>query len=265
MSRPIEQLLALQEVDSAIRELTERITATPAAIAAVEARRKELEDGLLSRRQRLEEGRKVRRHLEGEVDSIRAKLSKYQGQLMEVKTNDAYRAMLHEIEGTRQEIAAREEKILEHMLLADDLERELKAGEQELQGARPRLERERADLERQGREAEERRTELAARREQIAAAIDARVRATYEKVARLRHGMAVAGARDELCLGCRVKLRPQVFQEVRNGSDLHQCDSCSRFLFYVESAPPPPPAGAPADDPPPADPPGARDQPPAEH
>ena len=52
-------------------------------------------------------------------------------------------------------------------------------------------------------------------------------------------GVAVTTAtRDGLCSVCHVRLRPQVFQLVRQNDSIIQCDSCQRILYYI---PPPPP------------------------
>jgi uncharacterized protein len=63
----------------------------------------------------------------------------------------------------------------------------------------------------------------------------------FERVAHGRKGIAVAEARDGLCTLCHVRLRPQKFNEVRRNDGLHQCDSCTRILYYV---PPPNTGGA---------------------
>ena len=48
--------------------------------------------------------------------------------------------------------------------------------------------------------------------------------------------IAVAEARDGLCVVCHVRLRPQVFNEVRRNDGIVQCDSCTRILYYVPPA-----------------------------
>jgi predicted nucleic acid-binding Zn-ribbon protein len=54
----------------------------------------------------------------------------------------------------------------------------------------------------------------------------------------MRKGVAICTAtRDGLCSVCHVRLRPQVFQQVRHNDSIIQCDSCQRILYYV-----PPPA-----------------------
>jgi predicted nucleic acid-binding Zn-ribbon protein len=60
----------------------------------------------------------------------------------------------------------------------------------------------------------------------------------FERIAHGRKGVAVAEARDGLCTVCHVRLRPQIFNEVRRNDGLHQCDSCTRILYYVPSAAP---------------------------
>ena len=72
------------------------------------------------------------------------------------------------------------------------------------------------------------------------AELPASVVATYESIARGRKGIAVVVAKDERCSQCQVRLRPQVFVQVRLNSGIVQCDSCQRILYFV------PPPAAPA-------------------
>jgi hypothetical protein len=70
--------------------------------------------------------------------------------------------------------------------------------------------------------------------------LEPRLVATFEQVARVRKGVAVTTAtRDGLCSVCHVRLRPQVFQLVRQNDSIVQCDTCQRILYYI---PPPAPA-----------------------
>jgi predicted nucleic acid-binding Zn-ribbon protein len=45
--------------------------------------------------------------------------------------------------------------------------------------------------------------------------------------------MAVAEARDGGCTVCHVRMRPQMFNEVRRGEALIQCESCLRILYFL--------------------------------
>ena len=62
--------------------------------------------------------------------------------------------------------------------------------------------------------------------------IEPRTVAIFEKVSRRRQGVAVAEARGGVCTICHVRLRPQVFNEVRRNDQIIQCDTCNRILYF---------------------------------
>ena len=62
----------------------------------------------------------------------------------------------------------------------------------------------------------------------------------FRSVAKRRAGIAIAEAKDGICVVCHVRMRPQVFNDVRKNTQIVQCDSCNRILYYI----PPPPAPA---------------------
>ena len=47
-------------------------------------------------------------------------------------------------------------------------------------------------------------------------------------------------AERESCSACHVRLRPQVYQEIRQAAKIHMCGSCRRYLFHESllTAPP---------------------------
>ena len=72
-----------------------------------------------------------------------------------------------------------------------------------------------------------------AERQTLAAEIDRGALSTFEQVAKSRKGVAVAEARNGTCTICHVRLRPQVFNEVRRNASIIQCDSCRRILYFA--------------------------------
>ena len=85
---------------------------------------------------------------------MQTRLAKYKDQLLEVKTNREYTAMLHEIEAAQNDIRTREDRILEIMMESDELnagikksEAELKTAEKEIAAERAVLDTEMADLQ----------------------------------------------------------------------------------------------------------------------
>jgi predicted nucleic acid-binding Zn-ribbon protein len=61
-------------------------------------------------------------------------------------------------------------------------------------------------------------------------------RARFQRVAKLR-GTAVAEARDGICQECHVKLRLQMYSELKRSEDIMECPQCNRILYYVAPIP----------------------------
>jgi predicted nucleic acid-binding Zn-ribbon protein len=57
----------------------------------------------------------------------------------------------------------------------------------------------------------------------------------YERVRKFRGGIGVAPAKDYMCDACKVRLRPQVFQEIRKNDQIIACDACQRVLYDPEN------------------------------
>jgi predicted nucleic acid-binding Zn-ribbon protein len=116
---------------------------------------------------------------------------------------------------------------------SDELNAAVKKSETELKAAEKDVAAERSvlDTEMVGLQTEIRRT--TAEREKLVAEIDRHVLAIFETTAKGRKGVAVAEAKDGLCTICHVRLRPQVFNEVRKNESIIQCDSCRRILYFA--------------------------------
>jgi predicted nucleic acid-binding Zn-ribbon protein len=46
----------------------------------------------------------------------------------------------------------------------------------------------------------------------------------------------VAEIRNNACMGCRVRLRPQAINELRLNATIRYCESCHRIQFFVVNA-----------------------------
>ena len=81
-------------------------------------------------------------------------------------------------------------------------------------------------------------------REALLSQMEPRLAGLFDQVSKARKGIAICTATKEgLCSVCHVRMRPQVFQLVRQNDSIIQCDSCQRILYYA-------PQQAPADPPP---------------
>jgi predicted nucleic acid-binding Zn-ribbon protein len=236
MHPDLERLILLQRVEIELRRVETELQGVPAVLAAAEAALAAERAQLDAARGELAESQKQRKQKEGEVEDLKARRSKYKTQLMEVKTNKEYTAMLHEIEGVERSIREREDEILVEMERAEALQADIKREEQAFKEAESRHRVEAGRLEERRRVLGADQGRLDGERASIAETVSEDALELFGRVARLR-GTGLAEARDETCQACRVKLRPQMYVDLRHNDEIVQCPACNRILYY-ETPPP---------------------------
>lgn len=240
MSPEIEQLITLERAEREIQRLKLEIAELPQRVAAIEKKLAGTKASLEQARLAIKENDAARRKHETAIQDLRQKVSKYRDQSLEVKTNEQYRALIHEIQFAEQEISRQEDRILELMVGADGAEKQVKSSEAELKEETAEIEKEKAAARERTTEDERLLADWVGRREVARSAIDSELVRHYDRVLKLR-GSGLAEVLDQKCTGCSVVLRPQTYNEVRGGK-LVNCDSCQRILYFdpAKQAPEPP-------------------------
>jgi uncharacterized protein len=238
MNADLEKLISLQNADREIERLNEEIAALPRRVAAIEAKLAEERSAVEKAKTAIKNNDTSRRKLEVDIQALQQKISKYREQSLDVKTNDQYKALLHEIEFAEREIRSAEDKILDTMADSEEREKELKALESELKEASVEIEKEKAIARQRTEEDEKELATWQAQRQQLRSGISPEVLNHYDRVKKVRR-TAIAEARDQKCSACNVMLRPQTYDEIRSNEKIIVCDSCSRVLFYDPAHEPP--------------------------
>ncbi len=227
----IEKLLELQTADKEIRRLQDEVAALPKRVAVIEQKLAGTK-AQLERAQAAAKGDEAnRKKFEANIKDLQGKISKYRDQSLDVKTNEQYKALLHEIEFAETEIRLNEDRILEVMVNVDARDKEVKAAEAELKAETAEIEKEKEDARRVTAEDQKKLSEWNAKRDSLRHGISEDVLRQYERVAKFR-GTGLAEVRDQKCMGCQVMLRPQTYNEVRNGEKVMVCESCSRVYYF---------------------------------
>ncbi len=235
MNPDLRNLIALQDLELKIASLQKQASEIPGRNQSFENELQRIRADHQQRAAHAKELTNHRRTLEGQVDLNRAKLSRLKDQLMSVKTNKEYTAMLHEIQLAEEQIRSEEDKILDFMEQMEAMEKELKGAEQDLL-------KKSADIQESIRISTESipmlEAELAKLREErvrMESQIGAELLSRYRRIADARKGIALAEAKDELCTACHVRIRPQMYADLLRTENIQACDSCSRILFSRES------------------------------
>ena len=237
MHPDLQLLIELQDVDSAADRARRRLAEIPAIQQGLEARIAAREGAVAAVKERIAAGKAARADTEKEVAGVQTRLSKYKGQLTDVKTNKEYTALLKEIATAEQDVRSHEDRLLERMEEAEALAAALKTAEAELKAEQAEVAKEQGALDVERKALEKELSRVTDARAAVTAKLSRETLMLFERVAHGRKGIAVAEARGGLCTVCHVRLRPQMFNDVRRNDGIYQCGSCTRILYFVPSAP----------------------------
>lgn len=232
MNSELSQLISLQDIDVEIKRLREEIESLPSRRDELERQFAESVKEYLAIKQELDSSQTERRRLEGDLELEQQKHQKFKNDLMKATNEREYTTAVREIDVARKTISSLETEILKLMERIEKLDAQVVE-------RTPEMETRRIEVDRQVKEwllaadsNQQRLDALVAERAAKMQSLGPEARATYERLSRMRNGFALAEARDYSCMACRMKIRPQVFSDIRKGDSIITCESCGRILYF---------------------------------
>lgn len=245
MNADLEKLIELEKVDREANRLSEEVSGLPKRVAVIEEKLAEHKAAVEKAKAGIKGNEANRRQLEADIKGFQEKIAKYRSQSSSVKTNEEYRALMHEVEFAEKQISVCEDKILELMLGLESEEKSLKVAEAELKTESADVEKEKAQARVRTAEDEKLLDGLKEKRNALRTGVNESTLQHYDRVMRQRK-TAMAEAFEQKCLACFVMLRPQLWQEIRTNEQMVTCNSCGRILYYDPAHETPPPVEPPA-------------------
>jgi len=228
----LEKLLALQECDTKRLALEQQLKAVPRDVAAVEAKIAAEKQAIETAKTEWRELESKKKLLETEIQSAEQKVAKYKTQQLEVRKNDEYRALTHEIETTETTIGGFEEEELKIMYSIDEAKKRFANAEAELK-------RNISGHETKIKTLREREGQLQGEYKAAVAVVEAARKEVPEIQVRLYDRLAVKpghpvcvaviGAK---CGGCHLKVSANVEMEARKQENITTCDQCGRVVYW---------------------------------
>lgn len=248
MHPAIKPLLEVQGIELRIAGLRAALEEFPQRLkeagARLEAARKQLAGAKEAHTHTLKE----RKKFELDVEQWKERARKYRDQGAAVKTNEAYKALQHEIANAEAEVSRAEDRLLEQMVAGEEFERRIKAAETALKETEASVQAERRQAEAEQATAKEQLAAAEAERERALVPIPEDLRGRYTRIARRHHGVALVEVRQEQCYGCGMRVLPHLYQELLRPSseEVIFCETCGRILYVAEARPAAQDAGAPS-------------------
>lgn len=227
------KLLVLQERDSKRLTLEQQLKGVPREIAAVEAKIAAEKAAIESAKAEWHGLESKKKLLEVEIKSAEEKIAKYKTQQSQVRKNDEYQALTHEIDTAQTGIDTLEEQEIGVMLLIDEAKKRFAAAEAALKNnitgheGRIRMLQER-EQQLQG--------EVKAAQEAVAAArpdVPEPQLKIYDRIATKPGHPVCVTVNGGRCGGCHLKVPTHIEVQARNGTEIATCDQCGRVVYWA--------------------------------
>jgi uncharacterized protein len=247
MHSAIPRLIELQRVDHLITGVRTEIDTFPKRVRDADAKLSGARAALAAAKEGLVKSQSERKKFEFDVQQWKDRAKKYRDQSGAVKTNEAYKALQHEIANAEAEVAKAEDAQLQVMMSGEEAERLVKHAEANLKEDETAVTKEKKEIQALQGEKKKLLESLLAEHERALAPIPEDLRELYARIAKRHHGTGLAEARDGQCRGCGMRVLPHTLQELRRdpNEEIYRCESCGLILYTLEPIPlPDPTAGS---------------------
>jgi predicted nucleic acid-binding Zn-ribbon protein len=239
MHPAIPHLIELQRVDHNIGALRAEIESYPKRIQEADTKLSGARAAVAAAKEAHINALKERKNFELDVDQWKDRARKYRDQSGAVKTNEAYKALLHEIANAEAEIAKAEDRQLDVMMSGEEFERRVRHAEADLKEAETSVAADRKEIHSRYDEKQKLLKVALAERERIAAPVPKDLLELYDRIAKRHNGTAMALVRDDQCRGCGMRVLPHIIQELRQetNEEIYRCEMCGLILYTLDPIP----------------------------
>lgn len=236
MNAELSQLISLQDTDLEIRRLNEEIAALPSRQEQIERQFADANREFLDLQADFAAAQTKRRDLEATLEAEQQKHQKFKDDLMKSRNEREYSTALREIDATKKSISSFETEVLKLMEALEKLEAQVKERTPEIEARRVAVDQQLAEFQAAAEAARQQLSTRQDERQQLFNTLGPAAKSTYQRLSRMRNGVVLAEARDYSCLACRMKIRPQVFSEIKRAETIITCESCGRILYFRTEA-----------------------------
>ena len=229
-------MLELQRLDQTTAALRTELEGMPKRLREADAKLNGERTALAAAKEVLTQALAQRKKMELDVQQWKDRAKKYREQSSSVKTNEAYKALQHEIATAEGEASKAEDRVLEQMMAIEEAERRVKRLEAELKESEQAIAADKKQIDEQFAGKKKAWETATAERRGIAKKIPEDLLELYERIAKKHPASALAQVRDGQCKACGLRALPHTIQQLESDTDeeLLRCESCGRILYSLE-------------------------------
>jgi predicted nucleic acid-binding Zn-ribbon protein len=234
----LELLLKLQVIDYDLGELERSKDYLPDMMENLNREIQDAKQKVVDTVNALEGARVTRKKLELDIQSRESELQKYQQQMMSIKTNREYDALVAEIDNIKAAVSANETEMLKTMEIVEQMEKEIVTWREKEAAIVENNQKQLQVLQEKMDSIGDKVSEKRGSRLEIVHTIPVPIMSTYERVRKGRGGRAVVVVKKRACSSCFKSLTPKKMQEIRRAEQVHTCDYCGCLLYWDEEESP---------------------------
>ncbi len=233
MLEAIEKLLILQDRDRKIRRLQTELAHIEPERQTLKNKASGTQANLEAGKQRVRQIESDRKRLELDVEAKQSQIAKYANQQLQTRKNEEYKALAHEIDTCKADIAKIEDQEIALMEQAEAAQKDVVRLTQEANEAKKHADNLVAELGEREKNLQKELAGLQSDREELASAVEEGARGRYERLTKSKGENVLVGINHGVCGGCHMKLPTQTLVACQANQELVTCINCGRILYYT--------------------------------
>lgn len=231
MQDKLRALVRLAEMDASARHIEEQLRGIPAELEERRQAIKALEGLVAGQQEQMDGAERLLAQQEEELRMRSDLLAKSKAKSAKARNMREAEAAERELDAIRRAIREAEQEKERLQGVIEQTRSVLAAPLAELEEQKAALDTAQAGSEEKLAQLQRERDEKVRGREEFVGQIPKQIYRSYERI-RTKIHPAVVEAVDGVCTGCRMRIPPQLFNQIVAGGDFYQCQACNRFLYH---------------------------------